>query len=174
MLKICYTVAKDTTRCAERKAAGELVEKMLEREGLKDFLLAKTKSGKPYIVGSDLKLGITHKNGYVFVAVSDGEVGIDFEKIANNNPIVANRIMPAEVHEEYLKAKDPALFLYGVFSAREAFSKLSGVGFPFLLSKKPVTAEVMQKVYDFGEHRYVLSVCGEKTDGFSFDTVERI
>ena len=174
MLKICYTVAKDTTRFAERKAAGELVEKMLEREGLKDFLLAKTKKGKPYIVGSDLKIGITHKNGYVFVAVSDGEVGIDFEKIANNNPIVAKRIMPDDVHEKYLAAENGAEYLYSVFSAREAFSKLSGEGFPFLLSRKPITCEMRQKTYFFDGEEYVLSVCGEKITDFSFEKIERL
>ncbi len=172
MLKIYYTKTDKNTRENERIANSELLAFMLKEEGIEKFLIAKTESGKPYLIDLPYKIGITHKNGYCFVAISDGEVGVDLEKMHDNNPVMARRILPDDEFEAYIISNEPEKMLFFAFSAREAASKFTGEGFPFLLSREKITEPLAQELLILDGEEYVLSVCAENSENFSFKEIK--
>ncbi len=167
MLKIYYTIYNYRDRYAEEVYRDKLIEFMLSDLNLNGSSVKKSPSGKPFITNSELNISITHKLDYIMIAVSDKAIGIDVEFIDRDNSSLASRIMPESVFRQYLIAENPAHFLYSYFSAREAYSKYIGKGFPVLLNKKDIPINVIHKDFANKSRHFVMSLCGEANGEFN-------
>ena len=58
--------------------------------GKNDFVIKWTKNGKPY-TDENIYFSLSHTDGLTVCAVSDGEIGIDAEKIRATVPNSANK-----------------------------------------------------------------------------------
>ncbi|MFM7681464.1 MAG: 4'-phosphopantetheinyl transferase family protein [Bacteroidota bacterium] len=104
----------------------------------------KDNKGRPYFVNQpDLFISITHCDGYVFVAVSNSAVGIDFEKI-DLNSIEDLKIAFNDTDWKIVSNDVNSLFKY--FSLKEAYSKMIGTGF----TSEP--ADIQIESVEFNSH----------------------
>lgn len=124
-----YKFTEDRRRMA---FGDELLRKLLSEvysADEKDIELNNLPSGKPVakVLGKEVFVSITHSGNFVASAVSDTAVGIDLEVKKAYKPTVYKALNEAE--REYIaKSKDEALAFYKIWTAKEAFVKLSGVG----------------------------------------------
>ena len=49
--------------------------------GLSDVQIARTENGKPYLTDGDLQFSLSHTDGWIFLAVARGRVGLDAERV---------------------------------------------------------------------------------------------
>lgn len=84
-----------------------------------------TQKGKPYFENNPFFFSISHSNNLVVCAISDYEIGIDVEMINSFNPKLINRICSPD-EKQYIS--DSTENFYKVWTAKEAYSKLIGLG----------------------------------------------
>ncbi|MBM3177548.1 MAG: 4'-phosphopantetheinyl transferase superfamily protein [Bacteroidetes bacterium] len=119
---------KAPMRRMEWLASRYLAREMMVSLGQGYFGLTKSDEGKPRLIGSGLKISLSHS--YPFVAVqiaSDFEVGIDIEKPREQLYKVMPRVLQPEEYSD-ASASLKKLCLY--WSAKEALFKIHGGG-PF-------------------------------------------
>lgn len=94
-----------------------------------DVLIKNLPSGKPVaeIKGKEAFVSITHSGDFVACALSDTPVGIDLEVKREYKPTVYKALNEAE-REFIAKSKDETSAFYKIWTAKEAYVKLSGVG----------------------------------------------
>lgn len=95
----------------------------------KDIQIKNLPSGKPVaeVKGKEVFVSITHSGNFVASAVSDTPVGIDLEVKREYKPTVYKALNEAE--REYIaKSKDEAVGFYKIWTAKEAYVKLTGKG----------------------------------------------
>ncbi len=146
-------------------AAGYLLHTALSRRGLDADGVKTGNNGKPYIAG--LNFNLAHSGTVSCIAVADGEVGIDIERIRPiSRAAAAYSVTPAEL-ERITAAPDFSAAFLGVWTQKEAYVKYLGAGLsvPFSsletvpggIKMEGVLMPVRIKTYSLGE--YVLSVC---------------
>jgi phosphopantetheinyl transferase len=120
----------DLNRKKESLLARLLLDKLCKKIGLHSIHeceLKKTDLGKPYFSNApDVYLSITHSDGYVWVAVSNSPIGIDFEKI--NNEAKEDLKIAFDLADWNVVAHDVNL-VFKYFSLKESYSKMIGKGF---------------------------------------------
>lgn len=86
-------------------------------------------SGKPVakVRGKEVFVSMSHSGDFVACAVSDTPVGIDLEVKREYKPTVYKALNEAE-REFILKSKDEASAFFKVWTAKEAYVKLTGKG----------------------------------------------
>ena len=86
-------------------------------------------SGKPVaeVRGKEVFVSMSHSGDFVACAVSDTSVGIDLEVKREYKPTVYKALNEAE-REFILKSKDEASAFFKVWTAKEAYVKLTGKG----------------------------------------------
>lgn len=98
--------------------------KELERLGAEN--ISYLKNGKP--VADNLFVSISHSNGRCAVCLSEREVGIDIEKIADRDfEKIVRKTFSKKEREYYFNSKSPQTF-YEIWTRKEAHSKISGEG----------------------------------------------
>lgn len=167
MLKIYRAKAPDLSRESEKLYTERLIGHIFDDLKINGCALNKLPSGKPYISGSDLKVSITHKDGNIFIAICDKNIGIDVEKISDDNEKLAKRIMSEEMFEEYLASKDRAVFLYSFYSAKEAYAKFLGKGLSVVMKKDIAVPYTYQKTVLLDGIGYLFSLYCEKAKDIS-------
>lgn len=87
--------------------------------------LQKDTYGKPMIGGGSAQVSLSHCKSYAAAIKSQNPVGIDIEEITPR----IERIAPRFVHEyewEFISKRDRLVYLYVLWSAKEALYKLYG------------------------------------------------
>ena len=101
----------------------ELNQKRVEKIGEKNFYF---QNGKPYLVGSDLFISLSHSEEGVAAVVSETPVGIDIEKIKPITDKLINYVCN-ENEKEYIESgEDREYRFFTVWTAKEAFFKKNG------------------------------------------------
>ncbi len=126
-----YIDAKGVEKSRRQSLAGEWLAKKLiaEQFGLKNAVICRDISGKPYVKDSDIFISITHSDNLIAVAADKAAVGIDAEKIKPNSLKLIDRIcLPDE--KDYINAdKARSLYrFYEIWTAKEACFKKQGSG----------------------------------------------
>lgn len=93
--------------------------------------LAYTDNGKPYIDKSGIYVSISHSDKLCAAAVSDGELGVDIERIKHDRTTdrlirLSHRFFTAGEHEYVLA--DPSVRFWEIWTAKESFIKFTGEG----------------------------------------------
>lgn len=110
----------------ETNQKGHLARARKELERLGAENISYLKNGKP--VADNLFVSISHSNGRCAVCVSEREVGIDIEKIADRDfEKIVRKTFSKKEREYYFNSKSPQTF-YEIWTRKEAHSKISGEG----------------------------------------------
>lgn len=84
-----------------------------------------TDNGKPYFKNDNIHFSISHSNDLSVCVLSDKEIGVDTEKIKAFNPKLIDRICLDE-EKQYIGNSSERFFQ--IWTAKEAYSKLTGLG----------------------------------------------
>lgn len=110
----------------ETNQKGHLARACEELERLGAENISYLKNGKP--VADNLFVSISHSNGRCAVCLSEREVGIDIEKIADRDfEKIVRKTFSKKEREYYFNSKSPQTF-YEIWTRKEAYSKISGEG----------------------------------------------
>lgn len=102
----------------------------------KELNLLKGKNGRPFLEGVDCSISISHSGKYVVGIISEVEVGIDIEKMSDQQWLTINHIL-GEKDLEYIRGQEKKLEqlsksqnerFFEVWTTKEAYSKMCGTG----------------------------------------------
>lgn len=121
-------------------AAGILLKRALENEGIYSYEIVEKGAGKPYIKGrEDVFFNLSHSGEMAIIAVSDKEVGIDIQEKSHFQPGLIKRVFS---ESEILQAEhiggDLDMLYTGLWTAKESIMKYYGKG----LSMEPLNIEL--------------------------------
>ncbi len=147
-----------------------VIKHLADSLGVEYLGIKKDKFGKPYLVGSEWQMSITHTTNYVAAVMHPTEaVGIDMEKPSEKLQRVAHRFLS---ENENIEAQNDIEKLCIYWSAKEALYKLYGKRkvifsenlyiFPFQKEAKQITGQLTINELD---EAYVIFV--EKIDGYT-------
>lgn len=124
-----YKFADDRRRMAfGEELLRELIKEHFNAED-SEILISNLPSGKPVaeVMGKEIFVSITHSGDFVASAVSDTPVGIDLEVKREYKPTVYKALNEAE-RKFIEKSKSETSAFYKIWTAKEAYVKLMGVG----------------------------------------------
>ena len=120
------------------------------------------KYGKPYLKTTALQFSLSYTYGVCIVALSDGEIGADIERLRTAKLHVASRCF-TDSENSYL-LQDTKLFdrrFYELWTQKEAYVKYTGEGF----YRSPQSIDVLSQpicgyLYTFADDDVIISLCG--------------
>ncbi len=132
----------ETAKRIETKAAllaGELLVRasLKASNGLSDVKIAVDSHGKPYLPEHPaLHFNLSHSENYAVCTVSDVPCGVDLEQISKPHEIVAlaNRFLSVKEHAAVLMSPNPNEAFCRLWTLRESYVKMRGLGFEIGLS----------------------------------------
>ncbi|SFP65130.1 4'-phosphopantetheinyl transferase [Butyrivibrio proteoclasticus] len=121
-------------------AAGILLKKALETEGIYSYEIIEKGAGKPYIKGrSDVFFNLSHSGERAIIAVSDNEIGIDIQKKSHFEPGLVKRVFTeSEIMQVEHLGGDMDILYTALWTAKESIMKYYGKG----LSMEPLNIEL--------------------------------
>lgn len=120
-------------------AAETLLSIALENEGLSfsDIELEKRNNEKPYLKDVNLFFNLSHSGTKVMCAISDKEIGCDVELIDTKKDDIikiAERYFYGKEYETIINSNDKLDMFYRLWTMKESFMKLTGLGMALPLS----------------------------------------
>ena len=149
---------KNSLYKTQSQAGYLLLSKMLSHYyglDINGVTIAENNFGKPYLVNSEIKFSISHSSDAVVCSISDFDVGVDVEKIADIREKILNRWFS---QSEQRMVKSPTDF-YTLWTLKESFAKLNGKGLSEIK-----TTEFSIYPEDFCYHKSI------NKDGLNFKT----
>ena len=107
-------------------AAGLIIQKILNENGLSEDSLKYSENGKP--LADNLFFNISHAGDYVVGVSSDREVGCDIEKIVDAPLEVADRFFHLKEAEYIKSAEDKNRAFFTLWTLKESYMKMTGRG----------------------------------------------
>ena len=107
-------------------AAGLIIRKILNENGLSEDSLKYSENGKP--LADNLFFNISHAGDYVVGVSSDREVGCDIEKIVDAPLEVADRFFHLKEAEYIKSAEDKNRAFFTLWTLKESYMKMTGRG----------------------------------------------
>lgn len=117
-----------------RMAFGEsLLRKLISDEydvREEDVIIKNLPSGKPVaeVQGKNLCVSITHSGDYVACGVSDTPIGVDLEVMRQVSPLLLTKALNEEERAFVSNSEDENLSFLKLWTAKEAYLKLTGEG----------------------------------------------
>lgn len=93
-----------------------------------EISLVRDKRGKPYVKNLPLYFSVSHSGDFVACAVSDRPIGLDLEQVRQCDISAAKRICSPKELEYILTAEDSLTRFFRVWTAKEAYVKMTGEG----------------------------------------------
>ena len=107
-------------------AAGLIIRKILNENGLSEDSLKYSENGKP--LADNLFFNISHAGDYVVGVSSDREVGCDIEKIVDAPLEVADCFFHLKEAEYIKSAEDKNRAFFTLWTLKESYMKMTGRG----------------------------------------------
>ena len=107
-------------------AAGLIIRKILNENGLSEDSLKYSENGKP--LADNLFFNISHAGDYVVGVSSDREVGCDIEKIVDAPLEVTDRFFHLKEAEYIKSAEDKNRAFFTLWTLKESYMKMTGRG----------------------------------------------
>lgn len=132
-------------RAWERRAGRALLCLALRRRGwgeIEDIesILGKGPQGKPFLKTGGLHFNISHSGGAAACAVEDCPVGLDLQTERSFTPSLAARIMAPGEEELVRRAPNADDALTQLWTCKESWMKLTGLGFSQGIKESAFTA----------------------------------
>ncbi len=132
----------ETVKRLESKAAllaGELLLRaaLKASHGLENVKIAVHEHGKPYLPEHpEIHFNISHSGTIAVCTISDVECGVDVEQISKPHEVmgVANRFFSVKEHAAMLMSPNPNEAFCRLWTLRESYVKMRGLGFNIGLS----------------------------------------
>ena len=83
---------------------------------------------KPFLSGAGLQFNLSHSGDMVLCAVSDSPVGVDVQQSTCFNEALSRRFFTHEEHEILLREKDRDYAFTRLWSLKESYLKMLGMG----------------------------------------------
>lgn len=134
---------------------------VVEHYGIKSqkLVLSKNEYGKPYFCDyPDIHFSISHTDGAIFVAVSNGNIGVDIEKISRARKGVMQKSFTDD-EKQYCDGQDERFF--EIWTKKEAYAKYTGKGLSEGFSAFSVLSDKKEMLYTTQYDEYMLSVCSK-------------
>jgi phosphopantetheinyl transferase len=152
----------DLSRKKESLLARLLLDKLCKKLGFGSIDKCgfnKNEKGKPFFSNEpEVHLSITHSDGYVWVAVSNSPIGIDFEKVSIESK---NELEIAFSDNDWKFVSNDFQKIFQYFSLKESYSKMTGTGFTIDPTKIELTLLRKNGFYTSlksASHSYVLTL----------------
>ncbi len=130
MFKLYHAVATTKEREAVQKESQALLDCVLRKHGADPRCIVRDENGKPRLPDGSLFFNLSHASELIYLAVSDAEIGVDCEEV---RPIdfekLARRFCSAGEQEIIFSSDDPRTAFFRVWTRKEAYVKMKGVGF---------------------------------------------
>lgn len=148
-------------------SAGLLLQEVIKEElniDTNDLQFKKGENGKPKLEGYDFHFNLSHSGEYVVIVYGAQEVGIDIERIKDNNLSVAKRCF-LEAENGYINS-DARRFTQ-IWTMKESYLKLTGEGISVPLNSFEVDIDNMcVKATDYQYSMkeledYIICVCSK-------------
>lgn len=120
---IRYRMSDDRKRSL---AAGLIIQKILNGNGLSEDSLKYSENGKPF--ADNLFFNVSHAGDYVVGVSSDREVGCDIEKIVDAPLGVSDRFFHLKEAEYIRSAEDKNRAFFTLWTLKESYMKMTGRG----------------------------------------------
>ena len=91
---------------------------------LNNLKIAKNKYGKPYFTNVEVFFNISHSDDAILCSVSDCEIGVDIEKIAEIKDSISGKIFTEHERSQINSPED----FYKLWTLKESFCKFCGKG----------------------------------------------
>ena len=118
--------------------------------------VAYTDRGKPFLPQTDLFCSVSHTDGLCVCVLSDGEVGVDVERIRPHIPRVAKRVFSETEQILLQNSAQPDRFFFETWTKRESFVKCLGTGLDDIAADLPANARFQTFTW---QDTFVFSVC---------------
>ena len=156
---------------AKRLLKNALAERLPHRPA--QFQLEYGKYGKPYLKDAALQVSVSYTYGICLIALSDGEIGADIERLRAAQPYAASRCF-TDAENRYLH-HDMELFdkrFYELWTQKEAYLKYTGEGF----YRSPKSVDVLsppicEYLYTLRDGDFIISLCGRSIHPVLIDMV---
>lgn len=143
---------------------------------MSDLNFSKSKNGK--WLCDKCFFSISHSNGYIAVAVSNGSIGIDIEEITSfykkcQNVDFFNGMIKTTIGKNEVIPEAPSDLLK-IWTQKESIFKRNSLK-SFIPKKTEVTDEVITLKYSFGEDSFLCSIAGcdvKKSFFYYYDGIE--
>lgn len=124
-------------------------------------------SGKLYLPDCEFHVNLSHSGDYAVCAVSEGEVGVDIERVKKADIHLAKRFFTAEEYDYIKNSVSPDDAFFEMWVKKESFIKAVGKGLAIPLSSFCVLSEAVEyegrtyqfKRYSIKDKSYKLCVC---------------
>lgn len=133
---------------------------------------------KPYIKNSTLFYNISHCDGFLVIAFSDSEIGVDIEKIDYNLDLkLMSSILSAEEKKKLNRLeskKEKHEYFFKIWTLKESYLKKKGIG--LIDDLHNISFDIIDKKWYEGNNQdlsfyqtkleadYYLSICGRKKE----------
>ena len=107
----------------ENKSVYEKLETLLANRLQRNFVIARTANGKPYIEGDPLFFSLSHSGDSAVIAISGKPVGVDIEEIKERK--IAS-VISNFTERERREIEDSLTAFYTNWTVKEAYIKLNG------------------------------------------------
>jgi len=85
--------------------------------------------GKPYLFNKlNCYFNISHSGKWIFVGLSNNEIGVDIEQITNCDLDIAKHFFTTQEYHDLLNAKDQNQLFFEIWSIKESYIKYKGLG----------------------------------------------
>lgn len=142
-----------------------------------DIMFAYNEYGKPYLLNfMDYHFSVSHSGNCIAFVDNTVPIGIDVEKLSNPNLKIAERFFTSNEVSFIQKNKDPVEAFYRIWTSKEAYVKMLGMGLnkPFksfdVLNDLSCCHLVTERLPEF-----MLTVCAEniKNDTVNITVIEQ-
>ena len=116
-----------------RKEIDNLIKQILfkynQELNKNDIIFSRSKNGKPFIFGSEIKFNISKTESTIVIAFTDNiEIGIDIEKISGEKIFSNQNIFFSGNEIELIQGDKTIITFFKLWTRKEAFLKFLGTG----------------------------------------------
>ena len=116
------------TSADQSETAKNLLLRVLDRDyDIKAQEILRTDKGKPYIINGPC-FSISHSRGYVGIAVTDSDIGIDLEVVRPYHEKLPKRIFSPNEYKWFCSRRETKLDFFTLWTLKESYYKYLGTG----------------------------------------------
>lgn len=119
--------------------------------------------GKPYLMNyPDYHFSVSHSGNCIAFVSGNASIGIDVEQIGDRNLDIAKRFFTENEFEFIKNSKEPQSLFYQIWTAKEAYVKMLGVGLSKSFNSFDVLSDELKHHFSHQQiSDYMLTVCSE-------------
>lgn len=125
--------------------------------------LGYSEHGKPFLMNyPNYYFSVSHSGNCIAFVSDKNPIGIDVEQIGDGNLDIAKRFFTENEFEFIRNSKEPKLAFYQIWTAKEAYVKMLGLGLSKSFNSFDVLSDKLKSCFSHQQiSEYMLTVCTE-------------